>query len=292
MTEHVFQSNFSDNRRVSLIGSSILLGTLLIVGGAYLFGKGSFKWFAFLFAVLAVGTIIGILGYLYTKYRGEEVVSDKSAIVKDLKVVKAQISKVDKELNQISRLRGMIHQESKNQSDLRQAVHDSLIKQLDARRDSIRASERNELDATLTALQADFVEQGMMNATIQSAQISGVGPKLKERLKQSGIQNALQVSAGRVETISGFGEAKVSAVLYWKQSVQSELDRTKPLKIHDDQEDQIRSRYRLQVNETDMEEGEAFDNLSHDLEAIRDEARSRHKVNERQEVEAKLRRDE
>ena len=73
---------------------------------------------------------------------------------------------------------------------------------------------------TLSRLQSQFIRNGFQSLTIMDAKISGVGPKLKERLVQNGIENAAQVSAERLANIPGFGESKVTSVVEWRRVVE------------------------------------------------------------------------
>ncbi|MGB2894965.1 MAG: thermonuclease family protein [Anaerolineales bacterium] len=286
MNNKAFEKDFSPDQKIINIGSYILVGTLLVVGGVFLFGRGALNWVMLIFALVAISLIGIIVFFLYRTYRGQEVVKDKMALLSDLSSVKGQISKNRKDLSRITKLRDTIHKEAESQSAKRQAIHDATVAQLDNRRDQIRLSERQELDATLSTLQERHYLEGMKGASIRDAKISGVGPKLKERLVQNGIRNAYDVSEGRVGAISGFGDAKVQAMLYWRRAVEHELDSTKPLNISDEVEDQIRSKYRSLIDETDEEEAAGFDQLAQDLEAIREESRRRHEVNDRNEIEA------
>jgi DNA-binding helix-hairpin-helix protein with protein kinase domain len=84
-------------------------------------------------------------------------------------------------------------------------------------------------------LQQKYLQNGLSSSYIKDAIISGVGPKLKERLAASGIVTAAHVSNSQIAQIPGFGEAKRLAIVSWQSAVYKQLDSTKPAKLTDEQ---------------------------------------------------------
>jgi len=76
--------------------------------------------------------------------------------------------------------------------------------------------------AAYEANRRDFqLRTHLENHRVGAAKISGVGDRLKLRLIAYGIDSALQVNHGRVLQVDGFGVAKASALMAWRQQVES-----------------------------------------------------------------------
>jgi micrococcal nuclease len=97
-----------------------------------------------------------------------------------------------------------------------------------------RAHEDQEIESNLHKLEKEYIENGLRNSKIDNASIPGVGPKLKEKLKANRIRSAADVGI-HIQNLEGFGNAKVQALVNWKQLVLRYLDSTKPDKLPNDQ---------------------------------------------------------
>ncbi len=139
------------------------------------------------------------------------------------------------------------------------------------KRESLFQAEQKEFDNALLVLQQNYIQKGLSSSYIKDAAISGVGPKLKERLALSGIVTAAHVSGSRIAQIPGFGDAKRSAVIGWQSAVYGQLDRTKPVKLPDEQLRNIKQKHQAFQNQNDANQRKAENNcqkLTDDLHSL------------------------
>jgi len=117
-------------------------------------------------------------------------------------------------------------------------------------------AEKEEIYKALKTLQQNYIEDGLAKASIQEADIPGVGPKLKERLAQAGLVNAAQVT-DKVANISGFGEAKHQSLINWRNSILVELENTKPDGLSEEQLERIQVKHHALHNTNNATERRA-----------------------------------
>ena len=103
-------------------------------------------------------------------------------------------------------------------------------------------AETQEIQTALRALQKNYIETGLGKATIKHAAITGIGPKLKERLAGYGIITALHVN-DRVAELPGFDAEKCQALLSWRSSIVAKLEATKPSALPPEQLELIQQKY-------------------------------------------------
>ncbi len=182
---------------------------------------------ALLISFLTFVILLAILIWLYFRYRNIPIVQEKR----------------DLEQKHISL------QEKIRATDL-------VIQSTNRKRQEFSQAEKQEIDASLKGLQQAYIQSGLANSYIKDAAISGVGPKLKERLAAYGIVSAAQVS-NRVSEIPGFGEAKRQALMSWRSLVQARLDSTKPTRLSNEQLERIKQKYEALHNKNDAAERDA-----------------------------------
>ncbi len=163
--------------------------------------------------VIAIIATLLTAAFLFLRYSFLPVVKEKKAIV-----------------NEKTKLANKI---IKNQSKLAE---------IDRAIDSNQASEENEIEGALRKMHEEYIENGLRAEKIETADIPGVGPKLKERLKANRINTAADVGS-HVQAIDGFGAAKVQAIENWKQSILLQLASTRPKKLPGSQLNEIQQKH-------------------------------------------------
>jgi hypothetical protein len=88
-------------------------------------------------------------------------------------------------------------------------------------------AEKEAISTALGALQKNHIQNGLRMASIQEAVISGVGPKLKERLTGQDILSAADISE-KIRALPGIDEEERQALMDWRQSVLENLQSTQP----------------------------------------------------------------
>jgi len=121
-------------------------------------------------------------------------------------------------------------------------VHSTNIHLTHTAKEQLQKDEHNELDVALKNLQRSFVLTGLSNALILNATIPGIGPKLKERLIANGITNAARVD-NRIDSIQGFGEAKLIEIKNWRNMILTELNYNIPKEIPIPQSEAIKKKF-------------------------------------------------
>jgi hypothetical protein len=86
---------------------------------------------------------------------------------------------------------------------------------------ALAQDEARALASALKTLQDAHLQRALSRASVSQAQIRGVGPHLKTALTANGIVSALDVDQRKIRMISGFGPARVMAVLVWAKSVEA-----------------------------------------------------------------------
>ena len=111
------------------------------------------------------------------------------------------------------------------------------------RREHLLRKEQSGLEATLLNLQTYHIEKGLSAHLIKDAAIPGVDPQLKERLAESGIHTALDISEEPAAQLRGVGAEKYMVLMSWRSTLQAQLDSTKPVKLPDHQLDYIQKKF-------------------------------------------------
>ncbi len=88
-------------------------------------------------------------------------------------------------------------------------------------------AEKEEISIALGTLQKNHIQNGLRMASIQETSISGVGPKLKERLAGHDILSAADIP-DKVMALPGIGEEERQALMDWRRSVLEKLQNTQP----------------------------------------------------------------
>lgn len=281
MTRKFSQSTRSLPRQILLI-LLISEGILFLISLALLFFGGShaIKLFIALLAVLIF--IIG-LSVEFFFYQSEPKVKEKNQLrslaqkadrnVATCKSTQLKLQKALQSLNEKD------NSETKSRTARYNTDRDKFLDQ----REELPGQEKQTISDSLLILQKQYIQNGLRLATLNSAKIDGVGPKLKERLLAHGIHNASDVNQGRIVGIPGFGDAKVQSVLQWRSFVDNQLNRNKPTSLPADQLTEIKQRFARRLVEIDESIKQTDDHFNSDIEEIK----SRYQL-ERQQREFEL----
>ncbi len=86
---------------------------------------------------------------------------------------------------------------------------------------ALMAAESNELSSALAAKQNYILRDFLGGYLIDNADISGVGEKLKARLRYAGIRTARDIEYWSVRQVEGIGDAKASSLEAWRRRIAS-----------------------------------------------------------------------
>jgi hypothetical protein len=102
-----------------------------------------------------------------------------------------------------------------------------------------------EINTALQPLQRQFLQDYLRSARIDTARISGIGQKMAANLQASGFTTAADVT-WNVQSVSGIGNNKASALMNWRQAVEAEARRKMPTSLSKHQVDAIVAKYEVQ----------------------------------------------
>jgi hypothetical protein len=105
-------------------------------------------------------------------------------------------------------------------------------------------AEKDEISNALEALQKKHIENGLRMAYIQEAAISGIGPKLKERLAGQDVVSAADLSE-KLTVLPGITKDEHQALMDWRRSLLNELESTQPNELPSARLEAIQQRARM-----------------------------------------------
>jgi len=107
----------------------------------------------------------------------------------------------------------------------------------------LHGAEDAELRQTLARRQQQFVADYMKRQTVEAAVIAGIGPTVKQTLRNYGIVRAMDLEARRLAQVEGIGEARARALLEWRRKAESLAAQTAPQSLSKVEETLIRARF-------------------------------------------------
>lgn len=137
------------------------------------------------------------------------------------------------------------------------AAQGNIIQGATRKRTALFQDQHDEINIVLHHSQQAYIKKGLEGSQIKVAQIPGVGPKLKERLAEHRITNAAQIKNESLSKILGFGESKRQALFSWRNTLQADLESTKPTKLTEEQAESIKGKYQARHHENDISERDA-----------------------------------
>jgi hypothetical protein len=147
------------------------------------------------------------------------------------------------QLNGVALLRSACR--DKEHQELRQLQGDvaQVVADIDRRIAGLAQAEQDELSSALKARQEQHVLRRLQSAPLSNATISGIGPKLRERLLHAGFRTAADIT-WRVLGVRDIGSQRGHALLAWQRSVEQRARATSPTSLPTDEVAAIRARYR------------------------------------------------
>lgn len=265
-----FSSDFSFEKKIVWISSIIegigfLLALLLLLFSA---PRAFMVGLSLLMIIAAVALVL----ILRARYTALPVVREKQPILNAYAVLQSQVQQYEHTLLDEENARSKIRNGEKSAAEKRRAEYAAEMAKFKTHRERSDQDEREEVSAYLKGIQQQHFSRGLQSYRVSDASISGVGPKMKEKLTARGIITANDVAAARIQVIPGFGEAKVQAVVDWRQDVERKLEREKPKNVPDEIAKSIHEKYIQKENQIEGQEHAALDRLRADLQMIAQQA--------------------
>jgi hypothetical protein len=130
----------------------------------------------------------------------------------------------------------------------------SKLPALDREISRFEAGQVNEVQKALKLLQDQHVLAYLSQSSIMSADLRGIGPKLKQRLIQKGVRTAAEIKPSYgVWSVEGIGPTKNAVLMHWRQDREQAAARAMPQRLPPGSEAQIRSRFAPQIERLQQE---------------------------------------
>ena len=127
----------------------------------------------------------------------------------------------------------------------RQTDHQMSIGRLNQQIADCNQRQVQEINTALQPLQRQFVQDYLRSARIDTAHISGIGQKMAANLRASGYTTAADVTWD-VQSVSGIGSSKGSALMGWRQVIETEARQKMPTTLSKIQSNAIIDKYEVQ----------------------------------------------
>lgn len=161
------------------------------------------------------------------------------------------------------------------------------LQALDQKLAALKTSEASELGTALKNIQSQHLLNYLQGSSIDRADVSGIGPKLKERLMSAGFRTAADIEYYRVLRVQRIGPHLASGLVTWRQGVERAAASFTPRALPQVVESGIRNRYVGQVQGVQAEKARENDQLRRDEQGVRSKYATARADLPRQEEQAK-----
>lgn len=146
------------------------------------------------------------------------------------------------------------------------------ITDIDRRLAAIGQAETNARRKLLEERRRRFVAEFLQRQKIEKALISGIGPTVKERLKEHGIVRVTDVTAEQLAGVPGVGAARADLLLTWRQRVESLAWQGAPTRLDRNDERAIHRHHARLHDQLHKERDRLERKLAKQLATVRDKA--------------------
>ncbi len=231
--EQIFEHKFLFERR--LVTFLVLFQLLaMVVGiGVWLIFKGAAASFTLILGILAILTSILSLFILFLRYSSLHIVSSKRQVKKKIANLSSQSSNTKNTINHLLVQNKKIAEKLESRIDGLETASKNRQIQLTNQYENTIETEKEKLQSTLQQKVNTHIFTQLRSAKLLDAKITGVGPKLKEKMMLFGINSAADVSNHVLVNVPGLGEVKRQEVLNWRRWVEIQGRKSAPTKLDD-----------------------------------------------------------
>ena len=272
MSRKRFSGNLSTERKIVRFALILEMVALVILVLSVFLGGKSTRGLTMSISLFSILVTLGTAGLLAFGYSRRSEVRAKRQLTSELGKVRSQFNRLQAKIDRSQEARDKVDEKEKKDIADRQERHDKFLTDLDHRKKSVVSQRDQELDNELEKLKQLHMYLGLTGARIESAKISGIGPKMKEKLARYGISSANNITFQQVFRIPGFGESKANALVSWRRTLETQLRRTQPIRLPVSVDTEIRKKYQNQLDGLEQEEKDARHSLGADVKAIKEKA--------------------
>jgi hypothetical protein len=180
-------------------------------------------------------------------------------------------TKLIRELSSINNRRQGINREEADALRRLQGTLGFDISKLNQQISSLVQAESNEVSNTLQRKQDQFITDYLRQCRISDASISGIGDKLKVRLRAAGIHTAADITYYKVTSIEGIGQNKGRALANWRDSLtaHAQTKMRMPTSLSQSEINSIKQKYDVQKRQLENQRNDIQRRFTSEESAIR-----------------------
>jgi hypothetical protein len=221
--------------------------------------KGNWRILPILSSILLITVFIGFLIKLYIGYSKDPLTVEKRSIEKATKAVAGELNQLVYAIKALDiQYKKIVEQHQKYSDDLNMA-HINYLENIGKQHKMIEQKKEDYIDNQLKQIQESHFVSGLKSNLIISADIPGIGKVFKQKLINNGIVTAYDINSVKVQNIQGIGEKKTTDLVNWRWTIVSNLRRTEPKKLPNEQQFIINEHFKKMHQEWD--ENEAVENV-------------------------------
>jgi DNA-binding helix-hairpin-helix protein with protein kinase domain len=255
--------------RQTILWVFLLQVILLITGGLlYFFGRRSTLTLVIVVSSLALVLYCLALTILWIIYLRQPEVKEKYRLQNHLKqndkeshAARVEITGADQRAESIRRKAQVERHEHQVLFDANAAALDEHIKDL-------RQSENAALEAALEKLHNARLSEALKDIPFDDTLVPGIGPVLGEKLRENGIQTALDIRNEPLKRIPGIGNSKATSLLRWRESLEAEIKKNQPVELPAEERQAIAARFASQISAQQDEKNTLNQNHAKRLDEI------------------------
>jgi hypothetical protein len=236
-------------RQVFNVSAALQLIFFLAAGlGLYAGGEtvlGMVKILALVAGLVFLLSVITLqIAYLRTPEMRE-----KNRLAGQIKQVKKELAGIQADYARALEKEGDIREKAQVERQVEQEKFDSLTRRIESKISWVKLAREEEIAFALERIQKDYMDQKLKETPLEPALIPGIGALLGEKLKDSQIMTAYDVTAEAVRAIPGVGESKALSLLRWRESVENAHWDGQPKIVPDEIRVEIEQKFDQQIIE-------------------------------------------
>jgi DNA-binding helix-hairpin-helix protein with protein kinase domain len=224
---------------------AVLLQVVLLLSGVLLYFLGGRPLFSMveLASSLALVLYFLVLAFLRIAYLRQPEVREKYRLKSEIKRTDRQSAAARAEVAQALQKCDSIRKTAQKERDEHQVLFDANRLALEERLAELGKAEADELEGALERLQNAHAAAGLKAIPFDHNAVPGIGAVLGDKLREHGILTALDIRHEALKRIPGIGDSKATSMVWWRESLESEIKKTQPTELPEDERQVISAKY-------------------------------------------------
>lgn len=209
-------------------------------------------------AILALGSLISLILIIFSyRFQSFPEVAKKYELISNIrsyqekilvieKLIKNFQDRGDKLLDKVNQIKNqqlnLIDKEKKDIDGNEQELQD-LIAEINSGQSALDTAESQEIAQAIEAFKDQSIADQLAQYSIKSANVTGIGLEITNRLISAGIKTAADVEYERVKNVYRIGESRASSLVSWRKQVEAQIIEEMQNALPASQEAAIREKY-------------------------------------------------